>query len=222
MSQTLRRRRRGRRRRPPAAGAIRDRLGWVAGGVIAVVAVIAVTVVSAAAEVELIVDGELRRMRGFATTVDEALTSAGVKVGAGDYLHPAAETRIGDGSRIVVRHARPIRLTLDGERSTQWVTANNVGEALDELGLRDRAGALSAPTTQMLPLAGMDLTVRTRRSVVVMRDKVRMRATTTGATVRDVLSEQEITLRDGERVRPGLNRFPEEGRSSRSSRPLPG
>jgi resuscitation-promoting factor RpfB len=161
-------------------------------------------------EVRLAVDGGETTVRSFGSTVGDVLAAVKVEVGPHDELHPARTDQVRDGTSIVVRHARPLVLTLDGRTSTHTVTALNVGEALQQLNLSGRMATLSASRMRQIPVSGFALDVRTHRRVTVVRGGVRLDALTTGRTVRAVLTQQKITLAKGDRVRPPMGTFPED------------
>ncbi|MBF8190730.1 DUF348 domain-containing protein [Nonomuraea sp. K274] len=169
-----------------------------------------VTVSSLVKEVVVVVDGRPTAVRGFAGTVDEVLHEAGISVGVGDVVRPAAQETVADGSRIEVRRARPITLTVDGRTSRHLVTSTNVGDALAELDLTP-AAHVSVPRDGAVPLSGMSLTVSTKRKVYVVAGATRLTSRTTARTVREVLRQKRIALRRGYLVRPPLGSFPEDG-----------
>ncbi|TDC94196.1 DUF348 domain-containing protein [Nonomuraea deserti] len=162
-------------------------------------------------EVFVVVDGEQAAVRGFARTVEEVLTDAGITVGAGDVVRPAAREHVADGTVIEVRRARPLTVTVDGRTSTHLVTATNVADALTELDIEAARGTLSAPPGHAVPLAGMSLTVHTRREVHVVAGNRRLTLRTTARTVRQVLKQRHIAPRPGYLVTPPLGSFPEDG-----------
>ncbi|MEU7831545.1 MULTISPECIES: ubiquitin-like domain-containing protein [unclassified Nonomuraea] len=192
---------------------------------ICLLAVVAVggigTVAALVKSVVLVVDGKPMALRSFAGSVQELLGEAGVSVGFGDSVRPAGQEEIADGTRIVVRHARPITLTLDGRTTRHLVTATNVGDALAELDISPAGGRLSAPPTKHVPLSGMSLSVYTRREVYIEAGGLRMATTTTGRTIREVLRQRRIPVRPGYRVRPPLDSFPAQGTVIRVSPPAP-
>ncbi|MDH2428716.1 resuscitation-promoting factor [Sphaerisporangium sp. TRM90804] len=161
-------------------------------------------------QVRLTVDGGVTTVRSTGRTVREVLAHVKVPVGRHDVVSPAPAEKVRDGGSIVVRHARPLHLTLDGRKSLHTVTALNVGEALEELHLAQRRARLSSPRMRQIPVTGFALDVRTERRVTVIRRGVRLDALTTGRTVRDVLAQQRIMLAKGDRVRPALGSFPED------------
>ncbi|TMR98294.1 ubiquitin-like domain-containing protein [Nonomuraea basaltis] len=202
---------RGRRRapRPP----IPWRSPWTPvvclAGAVAVGALVAVSVL--AKDVVVVVDGEPMAVRSFAGTVHEALGDAGVSLDFGDVVRPAAQEDVSDGTRIEVRRARPITLTVDGRTTEHLVTSTNVGDALAELDIAPAAGKISAPRDGKVPLSGMSLTVDTKRKVYVVAGATRLTSRTTARTVREVLRQKRIDLGDGYQVSPPLGSFPKDG-----------
>ncbi|MET8144772.1 ubiquitin-like domain-containing protein [Sphaerisporangium sp. NPDC005288] len=183
---------------------------WAVGAVVAGVSLGLLTGHVLAKEVRLAVDGGETTVRSFGATVRDVLAAVKVRVGPGDEVSPPPAAPVADGSSIIVRHARPLRLTVDGRRSVHTVTAINVGEALQQLKLNDRLATLSASRMRQIPISGFALDVRTRRRVTVVRGGVRLDAVTTRRTVRAVLAQQKITLARGDRVRPPMDAFPED------------
>lgn len=162
-------------------------------------------------DVSLVVDGKAMALRSTAATVAEVLKEASIPFGEDDYLQPGAHTAIGEGSTIVIRHARPITLTVDGRTARHLVTATSVGAALDELAIEHGGSRLSAPRTRALPLGGMAVTMFTPREVHVVAGERRVTTTTTKGTVRGVLRETRVRYGRGYRVTPALGSFPREG-----------
>jgi hypothetical protein len=201
---------RGRRREP------RPRVQWRSPWTAAICLLTAlavggvVTVAVLVKDVVLVVDGRRLAVHSFAGSVRELLGEQGVSFGHGDSVSPAGSDAIADGTRIVVRHARPITLTLDGHTSRRTVTATNVHDALAELDLDPAAGTRSDPARGRVPLSGMSLTVYTERGVYVETGGTTKRTSTHRRTVREVLRDEGIPV-GGALVRPALGSFPAAG-----------
>lgn len=178
--------------------------GVLATGTIAVLG-------SMAKDVVLVVDGRPQQVRSFASSVRDLLADHDVTFGDGDLVRPAAQAPLTDGARVEVRHARPITLTVDGRTSRRLVTATTVHDALAELDLASVQGRLSARPHEPVPLSGMELTIYTRRTVVIVADGTRREVTTTGRTIRQVLKQAGVPHGPGSQVRPPLRSFPAEG-----------
>lgn len=161
--------------------------------------------------VTLTVDGQTRTMNSFAGTVQDALQRADVEVGPKDIVAPDLGAKLGERSRIVVRHARPLRVTVDGETREAWVTALTVDEALEQLRIDARNAALSASRSDRLPRDGFHLKITTPRKVTVVIDQVRVETVTAASTVRELLSEIGIKPGKLDRVNVGLDERPRSG-----------
>jgi uncharacterized protein YabE (DUF348 family) len=155
--------------------------------------------------VTLVVDGEQRTVNTFASTVSGVLSSAGLAAGKHDALAPGADAVIAEGSRIVLKRGRLLRLKVDGQQREVWTTALTVGDALRFLGVRTEDAELSADRSRRIPLEGISLDLKTRKLVtlIVAREDPRPVATN-AATVEELLQEQEIKLEENDVVNPAL------------------
>ena len=149
---------------------------------------------------QLSIDGESREVDFRGDTVADALEAAGVEVGERDVLVPSADSEVEDGDRIALRRARLITVVVDGQEREVWVTAASVDEALDQIGLRDGALALSASRSRELPLDGFRLTVTTPKDVVVVADGAERPFRTTAPTVRQALTAAGIAVGPQDRL----------------------
>lgn len=148
--------------------------------------------------VDVQVDGANVKVEGFARTVDDLLAAGDIAVGEHDLVVPALGQPVSSGSQVVVRHAVQIQVEIDGARQTVWTTASSVGEAVDELGLRDADVRLSASRSDAV---GRDvLRVSTPKVVHVAVDGQTLDASTNGGTVRDALKDVGLVLNDGDQV----------------------
>ena len=150
--------------------------------------------------VRLTVDGELRTVGTYASTVAEMLKEEGLEPAEHDVLLPRAEQALADGDTVVLSRARPLELTVDGVSREVYVTALSVDEALGQLGFRADGLVLSASRDERLPLDGMELTITTPKDVVLVADGQERVVTTTAATAGDLLAEQGIALSGTDRT----------------------
>lgn len=79
------------------------------------------------------VDGVAHDVSGFFTTAGDALSTAGVSVGAHDLVAPASDQRVASGDTVVVRTATEYDVTVDGNRTTAWSTAPSISGVLAAL-----------------------------------------------------------------------------------------
>ncbi|QTJ68290.1 transglycosylase family protein [Rhodococcus sp. ZPP] len=121
----------------------------IAGGVMAVVRHKTVT---------LDVDGEKVSLSTMSTSVDAALSDAGYSLDERDVVAPERDASLSDGDTVVLRRAREVSLTVDGQPKTVWTTALTVEDALKQLELAEDVH-VSASRSQRLPLDGAALEV---------------------------------------------------------------
>ncbi len=147
-------------------------------------------------QVDLSVDGQSSSVTVFGRTVADVLASQGVEVGERDVVSPALDVVLGDDAQVVVEHAQEVRVEVDGQERTVWTTARTVGDVVDELGLRDSRTSVSrssAPGRDVLRLS-------TLKQVHIAVDGAAEDVATTGATVREVLSDAGVVLGEHDMV----------------------
>jgi resuscitation-promoting factor RpfB len=146
------------------------------------------------------VDGRASEVRSFGRTVGDVLAHEGIQVGPHDLVVPTSDERLESGDRIMVRFARPVNLTVDGESRRVWTTARSVDEALMMFGVRTEGAAVSASRSARISRGGIDLDVRLPHDLTLLADGKRFELTTNAATVREALAEGGITLRPQDRL----------------------
>lgn len=133
--------------------------------VVALVAAIAGTMTAMAKTVTITVDGASQSVTTLSGTVNGALASAGITVGAHDSLAPAGRSDISDGSQISIGRGRMFTATVDGAEHTVWTTATTVSAALADLGEQASDFELSLPASASVPLDGLSVTADTLHTV---------------------------------------------------------
>lgn len=163
--------------------------------------------------IELSVDGETTSLRTFASNVSDLLEEEGVEVGGRDMVAPATHESLADGDRVAVRYGRPMSLTVDGRQQRLWTTERTVAGALRQLGVRAEGAHLSTSRSKRISRSGMDLAVRTERSVSFLADGRMRHIRTNAATVRAALAEAGLKLRHQDTVSAPLRSFPKDGQT---------
>jgi uncharacterized protein YabE (DUF348 family) len=163
--------------------------------------------------VELEVDGQRRTLHTFAGDVTELLEDEGVRLGGHDTVLPGRAARLTHGDEVAVRYGRPLALTLDGHRRDVWATADTVGGALRELGVRAEGARISTPHSAPIPRSGRQLEVWTERTLTFLVDSREQQVRTNAATVGDALDDAGIALRDEDTASVPLTSFPRDGQT---------
>ncbi|MGE7078116.1 ubiquitin-like domain-containing protein [Staphylococcus capitis] len=115
------------------------------------------------------------------------------------------------GAEIAVRYGRPVTLTVDGERRRVWTTADTVNGALRQLGVRAEGAYLSASRSAAITRRGLDLDVRTERTVTFRADGRPHPVRTNAATVGEALAAAGLTLRGHDTTSVPLDSYPRDG-----------
>ena len=140
------------------------------------------------------VDGAApRTVHTMSGDVRGALADAGYPLGAHDQVTPAANKSVREGLDIHLLRGRLLTLTVDGKPDNEWVAATTVGDALALLGF-DTSAYSSLPASDTLPLAPTAITVRTAKSVTLIRAGKSDSIASTAPSVGALLAQQGITV----------------------------
>jgi len=171
-----------------------------------VMALVATTVGYAAMSktVTLSVDGQATQVSTLGGTVEEILADEGITVGERDVVAPGLDAKVNEGTRIAVRYARPLDVSVDGKDKTYWVTATDVDGALDQLGLRFAGAELSASRGADISRDGLDLEVVTPKTITLKYAAEDARKVAVPVlTVNEALNELDLKVDEDDRVAPG-------------------
>ncbi|WP_058046659.1 resuscitation-promoting factor [Streptomyces roseifaciens] len=163
--------------------------------------------------VHLNIDGTSRELHTFADDVDELLADQGMSLGEHDAVFPGHGHDLARGDEITVRYGRPVTLTLDGEHQRMWTTARTVDGALRQLGVRAEGAYLSTERSAPISREGLDLHVRTERTVTFMADGRERTIRTNAATVHEAIDQAGITLHGEDTTSVSPDSFPREGQT---------
>ncbi|MEV7973381.1 ubiquitin-like domain-containing protein [Cellulomonas sp. NPDC089187] len=145
------------------------------------------------------VDGQQVEVNAFGRTVGQVLASGDITVGEHDLVAPGLGEQIRDGAEIVVRHGRQIDVEVDGRQQTVWTTALTVGEAVDDLGLREGNTLTSASRSAAVTRDDV-LRVSTQKTIHLAVDGQVIDGVTSSGTVRDALRDIGLVLNEGDHV----------------------
>ncbi|MGH3771942.1 MAG: transglycosylase family protein [Pseudonocardiaceae bacterium] len=179
---------------------------FVRGALLAGILVLTTGVAAALAmdkTITIMVDDEQRTVHTFASSVAGALQSAGLRVDDQDTLAPTTSSAVEDGSRIVLKRARPLALTVDGTQHEIWTTALTIESALKQVGMPSRDVELSADPSRRIPLEGLALVVRIAKPIMLFDGGLPAKEIhSTALSVGDLLTQQGVPLRERDMVTP--------------------
>ena len=143
--------------------------------------------------ITLNVDGKASSVQSFGGTVAQVVKSANLDLKPGDRVSPSLDASVQNGTVINVNQAKEVKVSLDGAEKTVNTTAQDVEGLVTELGVAS-ASAVSVPKDATLALAGSYVSISTPKTVSIVADGKVNTATTTAATVGQVLSDSGVTL----------------------------
>ncbi|AUS33498.1 transglycosylase family protein [Rhodococcus sp. 1.20] len=155
--------------------------------------------------ITLDVDGDMISLSTMSSSVGTALEDAGYPVDPKDALAPSADSSLSDGDTVVLRRARELALTVDGQPTTIWTTALTVDEALKQVDVSDDF-AVSSSRSHRLPLERTELDVVSPKTVSVSDGgapaaEVKLAAVTVG----DLLAAKNAPLEQADSVVPAAD-----------------
>ncbi|WP_285243688.1 resuscitation-promoting factor [Pseudarthrobacter sp. fls2-241-R2A-127] len=143
--------------------------------------------------ITLNVDGKASSVQSFGGTVAQVVKSANLDLKPGDRVSPSLDASVQNGTVINVNQAKEVKVSLDGAEKTVNTTAQDVEGLVTELGVAS-ASAVSVPKDATLALAGSYVSISTPKTVSIVADGKVNTATTTAATVGQVLADSGVTL----------------------------
>ena len=163
-------------------------------------------------KVTLSLDGQEKDVVVLGDTVGDVLEAEGVEVGEHDQVFPGPDESITDGSAVSVKFGRPLELTVDGDTTTHWTTATDVGSALTDLGMRFSGADLSVSRGGSIDRDGLALDVVTEKKLrVKIADKKLVTREVAALTPRDALEELGVKVDKDDRITPKGNAELEDG-----------
>jgi uncharacterized protein YabE (DUF348 family) len=161
--------------------------------------------------ISLSVDGDVQTVESHASTVADLLVEQDVALTDRDLVQPDPATVLDGVDQVVVRHARPIQVVVDGQPTQLWTTELTVEAALAQVGVTLGDAEVAAPGTEQLPLSGSRVGVRMPDQVTVLADQRRTTLVTTAGTVSEVLQQAGVRLGRDDLVNIGLRHRVETG-----------
>jgi uncharacterized protein YabE (DUF348 family) len=187
----------------------KSKTALVGAGAVAVAAVVGTTVgyASMGKDITLNVDGHVSHVTAAGDTVGQVLKDQGISLRSHDVVAPSVSTSVHDGTTIAVRYGKPLKLDVDGDTSTYWVTATDVRGALQEIDRSFDRARLSVSRGAGITRDGLRISVATpKRLTFVIGGHVALHRTVPVVTVAQALKAMDVHLGKHDVVHPGLHR----------------
>jgi resuscitation-promoting factor RpfB len=152
--------------------------------------------------INLVVDGQSKKIHTTASNVNGALGDAGYHVTSHDIVAPAVDSHLDSVKTIVLKRGRLLHLNVDGAKKDVWTTAPTVAEAMTQLGY-PASDFVSASRSKRLPLGATSLVLRAPKKVSLSYDGKKKTVTTTDARVGQLLRDLGIKVGAHDRLTPG-------------------
>jgi uncharacterized protein YabE (DUF348 family) len=152
------------------------------------------------------VDGQEQTLRTYESTVGEVLKDEGITVGEHDALSPSPQAKVGDGGKITLDRGRLVKMKVDGEQREGWVRSVTVDEALKQLNVPSDGAWVSADRKSDVPLQGMNLEVKSLKTITLYDGGNEPRQIKTNAvTVDELLKSEKLSLGAEDKIEPGID-----------------
>ncbi|WP_186629055.1 resuscitation-promoting factor [Rhodococcus sp. BP22] len=159
------------------------------------------------------VDGEMITLSTMTSDVNGALGAAGYEPSDKDLVVPSGDSSLSDGETVVLRRARELSVTVDGQPREVWTTALTVDEALSQMDLAQDVH-VSASRGERLPLEGTSLEIALPKQVSLVDGAAPAAPVTLAApTVRELLEQVGAPLQEADTVVPAPDEIVTEGAS---------
>ncbi|MET4046290.1 resuscitation-promoting factor [Rhodococcus sp. 1163] len=185
----------------------------VVAALLATLIVGGVTAVARHKTVTIDVDGEMITLSTMTSDVNGALGAAGYEPSDKDLVVPSGDSSLSDGETVVLRRARELSVTVDGQPRAVWTTALTVDEALSQMDLAQDVH-VSASRGERLPLEGTSLEIALPKQVSLVDGAAPAAPVTLAApTVRELLEQAGAPLQEADTVVPAPDEIVTEGAS---------
>jgi uncharacterized protein YabE (DUF348 family) len=154
--------------------------------------------------VSLSIDGQVQKVHTFGSTVGDALKAKKIQVSERDVVAPSLDAKLQDGQEIAVQYGRQLTVNADGSKRTFWTTADSLNEAMTDLGLRYDGAVFSTSRSAPIGREGLELTVRTPKTLQIVRLGKAVAVKSMATTVGEALTTAKIPFDANDRIVPAV------------------
>ncbi|MEV6409868.1 transglycosylase family protein [Kribbella sp. NPDC051718] len=154
--------------------------------------------------VSLSIDGQVQKVHTFGSTVGDALKAKKIQVGERDLVAPSLDAKLQDGQEIAVQYGRQLTVNADGTKRSFWTTADSLSEAMTDLGLRYDGAVFSTSRSAPIGREGLELTVRTPKTLQIVRLGKAVAVKSMATTVGEALTSAKVPFDSNDRIVPAV------------------
>ncbi|WJV30504.1 ubiquitin-like domain-containing protein [Rossellomorea sp. AcN35-11] len=156
--------------------------------------------------VALTLDGEQKEIRTHANTIQDIFKELEITTRSEDYLYPHGNTKVSNNMNIVWEPAKQVEVVIGDRTKKVWTTAATVQEFLSENEIKVGKHDKIQPGLSEKVSGNMNIKIETAFSLKLVNGGKEQKVWSTSTTVADFLKQQGITLKDSDRVEPGLDK----------------
>jgi uncharacterized protein YabE (DUF348 family) len=154
--------------------------------------------------VSLSIDGQVQKVHTFGSTVGDALKAKKIQVSERDVVAPSLDAKLQDGQEIAVQYGRQLTVNADGTKRSFWTTADSLSEAMTDLGLRYDGAVFSTSRSAPIGREGLELTVRTPKTLQIVRLGKAVAVKSMATTVGEALTSAKVPFDSNDRIVPAV------------------
>lgn len=157
------------------------------------------------ATVDITQNGEKVTVKTHSSTVGDLIDELGLVIGEHDEFSHKMDASVTNGIKIYHKEAKPVFLTIDGEKTEYYTTADNIAEFLDSEEFEfNKHDDLSFDINDDIT-TGLNMTVKQAFQVTINDGGKETKVWTTGGLVSDILEEQDVTFNKHDKVKPSID-----------------
>lgn len=157
------------------------------------------------AQVEVMDNGETQTVQTHANTVAQLLDELDITVGEHDDISPDMDAAIEDEMKVNHKTAKEVTVSINKDEETYYTTVDTIGEFLEkeniEAGKHDDVSV--DPSDDISD--GLEIEIDRAFQVMINDGGDKSKVWTTGATIEQLLSNHDISLKDADKVKPALD-----------------
>jgi uncharacterized protein YabE (DUF348 family) len=155
--------------------------------------------------VAMTLNGQEETVKTHSDTIQGLMDEIGVSLRSQDFLSPAANTKVKDHLKVVLKQAEQVHIVINNEKKTIWTTADTVAGLLKSQNIVLNILDQISPKPQVAIRSKMNIRIKKAYHLTYVDGGKKKQVWSTSATVADFLKQQGIKLNEFDRVEPSLS-----------------